>query len=83
MVFEAEPRIWQTGAVRSRIAEVAHVKRLPFMRLKLHHACLDLATLARSGVRSGSEGLGSELEVPAYHALPQSCSMPAWVRRAL
>lgn len=45
VVFEAEPRIWQTGAVRSRIAEVAHVKRLPFMRLKLHHACLDLATL--------------------------------------
>ena len=50
MVFEAEPSIWQTGEIRSRIAEVANVKRLPFMRLKLQHACLDLATLAAAEV---------------------------------
>ena len=50
VMFEAEPKMWQSGQVRSRIAEVAHVTRLPFMRLKLHHACLDLATLGPSEV---------------------------------
>ena len=48
VIMEAEPGMWQTGAVRNRIAEMAGVKRLPFLRVKLHYACLDLATLAQS-----------------------------------
>ena len=47
-VFEADPRHWQSGAIRSRLGNPGDIARLPFLRAKVQDVEMDLGLLEKS-----------------------------------
>ncbi len=47
-VFEADPRHWQSGAIRSRLGNPGDIDRLPFLRAKVQNVEMDLGVLEKS-----------------------------------
>jgi hypothetical protein len=48
-VFEADPKFWQSGAIRSRLGNPEDIPRLPFIRARLQNVEMDLGVLEKSG----------------------------------
>ena len=48
-ILEADPRHWQSGAIKSRLGDPATLTRLPFLRAVVQDLSMDLGTLARTG----------------------------------
>lgn len=48
-VLEANPRHWQSGAIRSRLGDPGDIPRLPFVRLRVQNIDMDLGVLEHSG----------------------------------
>ncbi len=46
-VFEADPKHWQSGAIRSRLGNPGDIPRLPFMRARLLNVEMDLGLLEK------------------------------------
>ena len=47
-IFEADPRHWQSGAIRSRLGNPGDIPRLPFLRAKVQNIEMDLGVLEKS-----------------------------------
>ena len=47
-MFEADPRHWQSGAIRSRLGDPGDIPRLPFLRARLQNIEMDLGVLEKS-----------------------------------
>lgn len=47
-VFEADPRHWQSGAIKSRLGNPGDIARLPFLRAKVQDVEMDLGLLEKS-----------------------------------
>ena len=48
-IFEADPRHWQSGAIRSRLGNPGDIPMLPFMRATVQSVVMDLGLLEKSG----------------------------------